>query len=132
MRRGVRPATDGGAVRIGVAAGAPDGTWATPVATVQRDAPDVAPSLSRLAEIIAEREPIVLYVGLPRTLKGKEGPAATAAREFAHALLPRVTVPIQLVDERLTTVVAHQALHRSGRKMKSHRSVRSEERRVGK
>src|SRR5690625_7621911 len=132
MRRGVRLAIDVGAVRIGVAASDPDGILATPVETVQRDAADVAPSLSRMAEIIAEREPIVLYVGLPRTLKGPEGAAATAAREFAHALLPRVTVPIQLVDETLTTVAAHQALHRSGRKMKSHRSVRSEERRVGK
>lgn len=123
MQRGVRLAIDVGAVRIGVAASDPDGILATPVETVQRDADDVASSLSRVAEIIAEREPIVLYVGLPRTLKGTEGAAATAAREFAHALIPRVSVPIQLVDERLTTVVAHQALHRSGRKMKSHRSV---------
>src|SRR5690625_5539494 len=99
MRRGVRLAIDVGAVRIGVAASDPDGILATPVETVQRDAADVAPSLSRMAEIIAEREPIVLYVGLPRTLKGTEGAAATAAREFAHALIPRVSVPIQLVDE---------------------------------
>ncbi|HLR55916.1 MAG TPA: Holliday junction resolvase RuvX [Actinomycetales bacterium] len=129
MERGVRLAVDVGEVRVGVAASDPDGILATPVETVSAvetvtgvGAP-TSDAVSRVAEIIAEREPTVVYIGLPRTLKGKEGPAAQAAREFAQSLANRVSTPIQLVDERLTTVVAHQALHQSGRKMKSHRAV---------
>lgn len=121
--RGVRLAIDVGAARVGVAASDPDGILATPVETVQRSESDPAPALDRVTAIVQEREPLRIYIGLPRTLKGKEGPAATAARDFATALAQRVNVAIYLVDERLTTVVAHQALHSSGRKMKSHRSV---------
>lgn len=121
--RGPRLAIDVGAARVGVAISDPDGILATPVETVQRDEANPEPALARVAEIIHEQEPLRIYIGLPRTLKGKEGPAATAARDFATALSQRVNVTILLVDERLTTVVAHQALHSSGRKMKSHRAV---------
>lgn len=119
--RGVRAAIDVGAARIGVAVSDPDGILATPLQTVVVSAVD-SPSRA-VAEIIAEREPIRVYIGLPRTLAGQEGAAAAIAREFASTLAADISVPIYLVDERLTTVVAHQALHRSGVKMKGHRSV---------
>src|SRR5690625_6094255 len=96
MERGVRLAVDVGEVRVGVAASDPDGILATPVETVSAvetvtgvGAP-TSDAVSRVAEIIAEREPTVVYIGLPRTLKGKEGPAAQAAREVAQSLANRV------------------------------------------
>ncbi|HLS04270.1 MAG TPA: Holliday junction resolvase RuvX [Actinomycetales bacterium] len=119
----MRLAIDVGAVRVGVAASDPDGILATPVETVARDANNPDAAIVRVAEIAAEREAKTIFIGLPRTLKGQEGAAAQSARDFARALVQRVNVTVKLVDERLTTVVAHQALHQSGRKMKSHRSV---------
>lgn len=65
-------AVDVGSVRVGVAVCDPDGILATPVETVRRakDGSDIA----RLLEIIAEYEAIGVIIGLPRTLRGEEGP----------------------------------------------------------
>ena len=120
--RGVRLGIDVGQVRVGVARSDPDGLVATPVETVRRDRPggDVA----RLVEIVCETGATVVYVGLPRTLSGHEGSAAGTIRtycgELARAVAP---VPVRLVDERLSTVSAHQALHASGRAGRRHREV---------
>jgi putative holliday junction resolvase len=62
-------------------------------------------------------------VGLPRTLAGREGPAAEAARAFAEALAGRLEVPIEFSDERLTTVVATRQMRESGRKGRRQRAV---------
>jgi len=77
----------------------------------------------RLAELVAEHEPIEVLVGLPRSLSGGEGPAAVKAREQARRLAARLSVPVRLVDERLTTVTASQQLRASGKKAKQQRSL---------
>jgi putative Holliday junction resolvase len=66
---------------------------------------------------------VQIVVGLPRTLAGREGPAAEAARAFADALADVVGVPVVLSDERLTTVVATRQLRDSGRKGRRQRAV---------
>lgn len=122
--RGVRAAIDVGAARIGVAVSDPDGILATPLQTVVvAEVSEKSSPARATAELLSEREPLRVYIGLPRTLAGREGTAAEAARAFAAALAPLISAPIYLVDERLTTVVAHQALHRSGVKMRGHRPV---------
>ena len=56
-------------------------------------------------------------VGLPRSLSGREGPAAVKVRELAAALAARVApVPVRLQDERLTTVAAEAMLRDRGKK----------------
>ncbi len=134
IERGVRLGVDVGTVRIGVARSDPDGLVATPVETVARaasgpagTAPDAAPTpadVARIVEIVGEESAVVVYVGLPRSLSGAEGSSARAVRDYsvtlARALAP---VPVRLVDERMTTVSAHQALHASGRSGRKHRAV---------
>jgi len=85
--------------------------------------PAGANELARLAELVAEHEPIEVLVGLPRSLSGGEGPAAVKARERAARLAARMSVPVRLVDERLTTVTASQQLRASGKKAKQQRSL---------
>ena len=117
---GVRLAVDPGDARIGVAASDPSGLLATPVETVPRGPGD----LDRLAALVAEHEAVVVYVGLPRSLSGREGPAAQKARAFAGALAARVSpVPVRLADERLTTVTAEAVLRGQGRKGRKRRAV---------
>jgi putative Holliday junction resolvase len=113
MRRGRRLAVDIGDARIGVASCDPDGTLATPVETVPgRDRPAAQ---RRLAELVAEYEPIEVVAGLPRSLNGREGPAAAKVRAFAQELATRITpVPVRLVDERMSTVTAAQDMRASG------------------
>jgi putative Holliday junction resolvase len=110
----VRVGVDVGSVRVGVAASDPSGLLATPVRTVARDVEGGA-DLEEVAAVVAEREAIEVVVGLPRTLAGDEGAAATTARTYAGRLAARVApVPVRLVDERLTTVDAHRSLRDSG------------------
>ena len=112
-------AVDVGTVRIGVAASDPHRVLASPVETVP------APGLARVAALAAEREAVLVVVGLPTSLSGRAASAsADMARRFADRLRPLVApVPVELVDERLTTVAAAAALRASGRTARQARSV---------
>ncbi|WP_190129444.1 Holliday junction resolvase RuvX [Streptomyces mashuensis] len=122
VRRGRRIALDIGDARIGVATCDPDGLLATPVETVPGR--DIPAAHKRLVAVVAEYEPIEVVVGLPRSLSGREGPAATKVRTFARELARRVApVPVRLVDERMTTVTAAQGLRASGVNSRKGRSV---------
>ena len=69
---------------------------------------------------------MVVVVGHPLSLDGSRGPAARAAEEEADALevlLEGTGVRVELFDERLTTVTAHQALTAGGTKGRDQRAV---------
>ena len=120
MRTGVRLGIDPGDARIGVARSDPSGMLATPVETVRRGPGDLA----RITAILAEENAIEVVVGLPRSLSGREGPAAVKVRAFALDLARRVApVPVRLCDERLTTVSAEAMLRDRGRKGAKRRAV---------
>ena len=120
MRPGVRLGIDPGDARIGVARSDPSGFLATPVETVRRGRGDLA----RIARLVREDEAVEIVVGLPRSLSGKEGPAALRVRDFARALAARVApVPVRLQDERLTTVSAEAMLRDRGKRGASRRAV---------
>jgi putative Holliday junction resolvase len=120
VRTGVRLAIDVGSARIGVARCDPGGALASPLATVTRGQGDLA----RLAELTESNGAIEVIVGLPATLSGREGKAARDARAFARKLASRLApVPVRLVDERFTTVTAHDALRTAGRDSRARRGV---------
>lgn len=120
FRIGTRLGVDVGSVRVGVARSDRHGILATPVATITGVLPD---SFAELLTIVDEEEPLEVIVGLPRSLSGQEGRAAQTARAYAVALAELISVPVRVVDERLTTVSAHSAMHASGRKGRKHREV---------
>jgi putative holliday junction resolvase len=119
FRRGVRLALDWGDVRIGVAACDPDGLLAYPVKAVRVGGDEIA----ELVAVVAEYEPIEVIVGLPRSLSGRDGPAAIKARERAQRLAGVIDVPVRLLDERLTTVTASQRLHEGGKTAREQREL---------
>lgn len=120
MRAGVRLGVDVGDVRIGVARCDPSGMIATPVETVRRGQGD----LDRLRALAAEESAVELVVGLPRSLSGREGPAAAKVREFASRIAAAVApVPVRLCDERLSTVTAESVLRERGKKGQKRRAV---------
>lgn len=112
-------AVDVGQVRVGVAASDPDRLLASPVETV------AAPGHVRVAELVAEREAVLVVIGLPTSLSGRANSAsADMARSWAARLEPLVTpIEVRLVDERLTTVAATAALRASGRSARQSRAV---------
>ncbi len=117
---GVRLGIDPGDARIGVASSDPSGILATPVETVPRGEGD----LDRLGTLVVEHDAVLVYVGLPRSLSGGEGPAAGRVRAFAGELAVRIApVPVRLVDERLSTVTAEAVLRDRGKKGRKRRAV---------
>jgi putative Holliday junction resolvase len=111
-------AVDVGTVRVGVAASDPDRILASPVETV------AAPGHERVAELVRERAAVLVVVGLPTSLSGRATSAsADMARSWAERFRSLVDVPVELVDERLTTVSATAALRAAGRTAKSSRAV---------
>ena len=119
VRPGVVVAVDVGRVRVGVAASDPDRLLASPVETVP------APGHARVAEIVAERDAVLVVVGLPTSMSGRaDSASADMARDWAAVLEPLVApVALRMVDERLTTVSAQAALRASGRTTRQSRSV---------
>jgi putative holliday junction resolvase len=114
VRPGVRIGVDVGSVRVGVAASDASGTLASPVQTLARDV-DGDADLTAIAALSVERSALEIVVGLPRSLSGRDGPAAQIARDYAARLALLVQpLTVRLVDERLSTVSAHQALRGAG------------------
>ena len=100
-------ALDHGEARCGCAVSDPSGTLATPLAAVER--PDTTRGLAAVARVVEEHEAERVVVGLPLTLAGAEGAQAELARTFAERLGRRVSVPVELHDERLTTRMAERS-----------------------
>ena len=121
---GRRLGVDVGAVRVGVALSDPSGILATPLVTLRRDRAGDS-DLEELVALIVEHEVVEVVVGLPRTLAGRHGPAARAAQDYARALAERLGdgVPVQLTDERLTTVSAIRMLADRGVRGRKQRAV---------
>jgi putative Holliday junction resolvase len=123
MRAGIRLGIDVGSVRIGLAVSDPGGVLATPVETIARDEKSGADQ-GLIAAAVREHEALEVVVGLPRSLSGREGPAAQAVRAYATALAARISpTPVRLIDERLTTIDAHRMLRERGMAGPAQRTV---------
>jgi putative Holliday junction resolvase len=120
---GIWIAVDVGSVRVGVARSDPRGVLAVPLVTLARDA-DGNRDIVELTALVAEYEAVGVVVGLPRTLAGREGSAAQLGREYGDALAERIApVPVEYLDERLTTVSAQRKLAEGGVRGRAGRAV---------
>ena len=118
MQRGRRIAFDYGDVRIGVAVSDPDSILATPLVTLKSSDKNLA---KEVAKIFNEIEPVAVYLGRPALLSGQDGAATEKALLFAELLRGLIQIPIELIDERLSTVSAARQLREAGRGAKSSR-----------
>jgi putative holliday junction resolvase len=100
-------ALDYGSARCGCALSDPTGTLATPIDHVER--PATRKGLARLADLVRDREVERIVVGLPLGLSGDDTDQTRETRAFADKLRARVTVPIELYDERFTTAIAQRS-----------------------
>jgi putative Holliday junction resolvase len=126
-RRGRVLGIDLGSRRIGIAVTDSAGTMALPRTTLVRTR-DAEGDRRRLIDLIVDEEVVTVVVGLPLSLDGSRGRAARAAVEEATiigALLEdrNIDVDVELFDERLTTVSAHQALAAGGTKERDRRHI---------
>ena len=113
---------DLGEKRIGVAISDSGGSLATPYEVVARTG-SRDEDHRRIKAIVEEVEAEILVVGLPLSFDGTEGKAAQGARQEAEAIGQIVSVPIELHDERLTTVEAERILKEQGLDAAERRNV---------
>jgi putative Holliday junction resolvase len=113
---------DLGGRRIGVAVSDRSGTIASPHSVVLRTGSHAADHRA-LAAIVAEYEAERLVVGLPLSMDGSIGPAARAALDEVDELAQALPVPVETVDERLTTVSAERSLRLGKVKGQARRAV---------
>ncbi len=125
---GVKLGVDVGQVRVGLAACDRDSLLATPVRTLKRDTRRNHDVRLLVREAI-EREAVQIIIGLPKNLSGREGSSAEMARSYAELVVGELgrqearSIPVRLVDERLSTVSAHRSLHAAGLDSREHRKV---------
>ncbi len=112
---------DLGDARIGVAISDPERHLAVPLGTVHVGRPPG--ELRAIAKLVADNEVGLVVVGHPRALSGERGRRARHAEEFAGALGAFVAVPVELQDERLSTVEAERALRETGAKGRARRAA---------
>lgn len=111
-RRGeVVVALDVGDARIGVARGEVGSPFAFGRGVIPGG--DDTVTAARVAEVLAEEGASRLVVGLPLRTDGRDSPQTQRVRTLA-ARLERLGVPLELVDERFTTMSAQRALRHSG------------------
>ncbi|MFE8070184.1 Holliday junction resolvase RuvX [Marinobacteraceae bacterium S3BR75-40.1] len=105
-------AFDFGVRWIGVAAGQTLTGTGSPVARL--NARDGIPDWEEIGGLLKEWRPSRLVVGLPLNMDGSESDMATRARKFAKRLHGRYHLPVDLVDERLTSHEAKQQARDAG------------------
>jgi len=110
---------DLGSTRIGVAVSDPSGILASPYEVVARG----EGAHARLRAIVEEVGAEVAVVGLPLSLDGRKGKAAQLVEAEVAVLRESLGVPVELYDERFTTVTAHQSLAAAGKRAKARRQI---------
>ncbi|MGA2786560.1 MAG: Holliday junction resolvase RuvX [Verrucomicrobiota bacterium] len=105
-------ALDHGTKRIGVAVSDETKTIAQPLEFIPAE--PFADFLTRLRQLIREKEVELIIVGLPRNMDGSYGPAAEKVQTFVAALKDAVVVPVKTLDERLTSAQANRVLIQGG------------------
>jgi putative Holliday junction resolvase len=105
-------AFDFGEQRVGAAVGDTSVGIAHPLVTIS--AADKKSRYAAIAALVAEWRPALLVVGLPAHLDGTEHELSRLARKFARELNGRFDLPVELVDERLTSVAAEASLAEAG------------------
>ena len=111
---------DLGSKRIGLALSDPELPIALPEGTLERKG--LARDLAALKKLVQERDVRRIVVGLPIHMNGSKGPEAIAAETFARQLAEATGLPVDLQDERWTTLEAHRALRATGHDARARRA----------
>ncbi|MGQ9481161.1 Holliday junction resolvase RuvX [Chloroflexus sp.] len=107
-------ALDVGERRIGVAISDADARIAAPLTTINAHTPERA--IAQIMQLVQERGVSRVVVGLPLTMRGERGPQAEVVQRFADTLSSALSCPVEMFDERLTSVAAEQMLRNLGLK----------------
>lgn len=108
-------ALDFGSKTVGVAITDPLLITAQELETIVREKPSaLRATLRRIVEIVEQYDVGQIVLGLPLNMNDEEGERVEATKDFAEQLRKRISVPIDFIDERLTTIEADEILAEQG------------------
>ena len=112
---------DFGRARTGIAICDPGEMLASPMTVINEK---YVPNLVlKVAELARERKAELIVVGLPVNMDGSEGESAQHARRFADDLQQACGLPVEMLDERCTTMEAHVFLNATNTRGKKRKAV---------
>lgn len=114
-------AVDYGDARTGIAVCDKTEFLASPVGTIEEKRFDVL--VLKVAHIAEEYEVGEIVVGLPLNMNGSAGPRAELCKTFANALNQATDIPVNMWDERSTTVSAHGILNETNVRGKKRKQI---------
>ena len=107
-------AIDFGSSRIGLALTDPAQIIGSPFKTLQVKGKKFPAIIDLLLEVIKEKDVELILLGLPLLLSGKDSDTTKQVREFAALLEKNTKLPLELIDERLTSRLAMHTLKEAG------------------
>ncbi|MBE9081663.1 MULTISPECIES: Holliday junction resolvase RuvX [unclassified Tolypothrix] len=112
---------DFGRKRIGVAGCDGTGLIATGITTIERTS--FEQDVEQLRQLVNQRQVQVLVIGLPYSMDGSLGFQARQVQKFAKRLAKALQLPVEYVDERLTSFQAKQLLKAENRSPSRHKAL---------
>ncbi|NJL85151.1 MAG: Holliday junction resolvase RuvX [Leptolyngbyaceae cyanobacterium SM1_1_3] len=112
---------DIGHKRIGVAGCDRTGLVASGLTTLECRSFDQV--IARLRQLVQERSVEVLVIGLPYSMNGKLGTQAKQVQKVAHRLAQTLKLPVEFVDERLSSFQAEQLILAERRSPSRHKAL---------
>lgn len=119
--RGRLLGVDFGDTRTGLALSDPSGLLASGLDTIR--SVGLEKTAEAVARVATEQKVVAAVVGLPRNMDGTEGFRAERCREFATRLSDLASIPVAMLDERLTTVSASRYLNETNTRGAARKSV---------
>ena len=105
-------ALDIGEVRVGIAASDASGRVASPIKVMP--AAEVLGCARTFRRVLEDYEPDVLVCGRPKTMAGEDGPQAERVMAQARQIAETCGLPLEFVDERLSSAEAKRILREEG------------------
>lgn len=113
---------DYGSRRIGAAVSDPLGFTAQPLPPIRRQG--IRRDIEEISSLVREYSVGTVLIGLPLTLSGEEGTQAKQARLFGEKIRELLGIPVEMWDERMTTVQAERHLIAAGVRREKRKEIR--------
>lgn len=114
-------AIDLGKARTGLAVCDKNEILASPIGTIQEK--DDEKLILKILENLTSYKAEMAIIGLPKNMDGSLGESAERAKKFADILREKIDIPINLWDERRTTIAAHNYLNQTNTRGKKRKSI---------
>ncbi len=114
---------DVGTKTVGVAISDELAFTAQGIETIPIDSEQNHYGFKRISQLIEEYQIEMFIVGLPKNMNGSIGPRGEACQEYASRLEKKFSIPVKLIDERLTTIQAERILIQADVSRKKRKTV---------